>query len=263
MSNLTDKLQTNKINGRKGLIVYLTAGFPDLAATLEAVLAAADAGADVVEIGIPFSDPIADGPVIQKAAAAALKSGVTTAKILALLADIRRHTAVPLAVMTYINTILNYGAEKFIRDFAQAGMDGVIVPDLPLEECALLQDCCREDGVDLIQFIALTTSADRIASVCEQAGGFIYCISSTGVTGVRSVDYSALAPAIGEARKYTDVPVAIGFGIGTPAAARQAARYADAVIVGSAMVECLEQNGPDGVRELVGSIRRELDREDN
>lgn len=261
MSVLAKCILDKKQQGQKGLIVYLTAGFPDAGATVEAVLAAAGAGADVVEIGIPFSDPIADGPIIQQAAAASLAGGTTTAGILEMTRKIRRQTAVPLAIMTYVNTILSYGVSRFVRDFAEAGVNGLIVPDLPLEEADLLVAPCRETGLDLIRFVAPTTGPERIAAICRDAGGFLYCISATGVTGVREMDYSLLAESIGEIRKYSEVPTAIGFGIGSPEAAREAARYADAVIVGSALIRSLGEKGVCGVRELVGAIRKALDGE--
>jgi tryptophan synthase alpha chain len=259
MSRLTDRLTQLQVQGRKGLIVYLTAGYPAMAVTLDAVLAAEAAGADIVEIGIPFSDPIADGPVIQKAATESLRAGATTVKVLELIRQIRRRSTIPLAVMTYVNTILSYGPAEFIRDFKVAGLDGVIVPDLPPEEAGLLQGSCKEQGVDLIAFVAPTSTAERIKTICQTAGGFIYCISSTGVTGVRAVDYRPIAAAIQVVRENTRVPVAIGFGIGGPEAACEAARHADAVIVGSAIIERLGVGGVEAVRELVGSIRRGLD----
>ena len=261
MSLLTDRLGELKKQGRKGLIVYLTAGYPGMDITLEAVLAAAEAGADLVEIGIPFSDPIADGPVIQKAATLALKAGATTAKTLELIRRIRSRSSVPLAVMTYINTILSYGPEEFVRDAKVAGVDGIIVPDLPPEEAGLLAGNCSAGDVALIKFVAPTSTADRIKTICQGAEGFIYCISTTGVTGVRAVDYSAVAAAISQVRANTDLPVAIGFGIGGPEAARAAAEHADAVIIGSAIIEQLTSDGVDGVRRLVGSIRQGLDKE--
>lgn len=261
MSRLGERLAAQKKLNRKGLIVYLTAGYPDMTATAEAVRAAEEAGADVVEIGIPFSDPIADGPVIQQAAAQALRAGFTTAQALELVREIRRQSSIPLAAMTYVNTILSYGPERFAGDFAAAGLDGLIVPDVPLEETEFLQEICQQHKLDLIKFIAPTTTVDRIKRIAVQASGFLYCISTTGVTGVRAVDYRPVLAAIQNARKVTDVPVAIGFGIGSPAAAREAAQYADAVIVGSAVVEKLGSAGVDGVRELVRSIRRELDKE--
>ncbi|MBP2650423.1 MAG: Tryptophan synthase alpha chain [Firmicutes bacterium] len=261
MSALAKRLIERKNKGQKGLIIYLTAGYPDMETTLEAVLAAEEAGADLIEIGIPFSDPIADGPVIQKAATEAIKAGATTAKALDLIKKIRAKSMIPLAAMTYTNTILHYGPAAFMRDFGAAGMNGVIVPDLPLEEADLLAGVCKEQAIDLIQFIAPTSTPERINAVSKVASGFVYCISTTGVTGVQAVNYQPIAAAIEIARKTIDIPVAIGFGIGTPVAARQAAKYADAVIVGSAVVKQVGTIGVTGVKDLVQAIRTELDRE--
>jgi len=261
MSVLAKPLQERIHHGQKGLIVYLTAGYPDMETTFQAVLAAAEAGADLIEIGIPFSDPIADGPVIQKAATEAIRAGATTEKALELIRKIREHTGVPIAAMTYCNTILHYGIKAFMSDFGAAGMNGVIVPDLPLEETDLLLETCKEHAIDLIQFVAPTSTPERIQAVTQVASGFLYCISTTGVTGVQEVDYRPIAAAIETVRTKTRIPAAIGFGIGSPAAARQAARYADAVIVGSAVVSTLGTSGVEGVRKLVRSIRAELDRE--
>ena len=259
MSKLQDKLTARRTAGGKGLIVYITAGYPDLAATRQAVLAAAEAGADIVEIGIPFSDPIADGPVIQHAATAALAGGLKTAAVLALVKELTVSAPIPIALMLYINTILHHGPAAFAADAAAAGVAGLIVPDLPLEEAASLQTVCQANGLDLIHFIAPTSPPDRVARIAAQARGFLYCVSTTGVTGVQAVDYSTLAPLIADARRASDIPVAIGFGIGSPAAAVAAAAHADAVIVGSAVIERLTADGPTGVGHLVASIRRALD----
>ena len=259
MSRITEKFTELKRLNRKGLIVYLSAGYPDYGTTLAAVQAAEAGGADIIEIGIPFSDPMADGPVIQKAATQALAAGATTGQALELIRQIRQTSAIPLAVMTYINSILHYGVEQFVADFRAAGIDGIIVPDLPAEESALLEQPCLQAGLDLIHFVAPTTIGSRIELVCQKASGFVYCISNTGVTGVRDVDYGAIAQVITEVRKATDVPLAIGFGIGTPETARQAAQYADAVIVGSAVITALGESGVDGVRRLTQSIRHGLD----
>jgi tryptophan synthase alpha chain len=261
MSNLSKKLQGLKASGRKGLIVYITAGYPDYAATLETALAMEEEGADVIEIGIPFSDPIADGPVIQHAATLALKAGATTAKSVDLIKEIRQKSKVPLVIMTYVNSILGYGIEKFITSFAKAGINGIIVPDLPIEESGLLEDICRKEGIDLIQLIAPTSTTTRINTICQKASGFLYCVSNTGVTGVRNIDYGQIGSIIKSARQVTDIPMAIGFGIGTPEGAAAAAQYADAVIVGSAILEKLTNEGIYGVRGLVRSIRERLDKE--
>jgi len=261
MSVLADKLKANKAQGRKSLIVYITAGYPDMDTTQAAVLAAEAAGADLVELGIPFSDPIADGPVIQKAAVASLSAGTTTRKTIELVRQIRSQSQIPLAFMTYINLILHYGPEAFARDCREVGVDALIVPDLPPEESEMLQVPCDKYGLDLIAFIAPTSTTERVALACQHASGFIYCVSNTGVTGVRSVDYSAVAPTVELARAVTDLPIAIGFGIGSPETAKEAARYADGVIVGSAVVQLLETKDVSAVKNLIGSIRQELDRE--
>jgi len=262
MSVLADKLHHNKLQGRKSLIIYITAGYPDMDTTLAAVLAAEQSGADLVELGIPFSDPIADGPVIQKAVTASLAGGTTPGTTLELVRKIRSHSSIPLAFMTYINIILNYGTEDFTRDCRVAGIDALIVPDLPPEECGLLKPHCDTYGLNLIQFVTPTGDFSRVSLACNNASGFIYCVSNTGVTGVRTVDYSAVGPTVDMVRAICDIPVAIGFGIGTPAAAREAALYADGVIVGSAVVQLLETKDIPAVKQLISSIRQELDREE-
>lgn len=261
MSNLSAKLQGIKASGCKGLIVYITAGYPDYETTLTTVLAMEQEGADVIEIGIPFSDPIADGPVIQKAATLALKAGATTAKSIELIKGIRKSSAIPLVIMTYVNSILGYGMEKFIASFAKAGINGIIVPDLPIEESELLEDICQKNGIDLIQLIAPTTTKERIHNIGQKAKGFLYCVSNTGVTGVRNIDYGEIGAIIRLARQVTTMPMAIGFGIGTPEGALAAAQYSDAIIVGSAILEKLTNEGVAGVRSLVKSIREKLDEE--
>jgi len=261
VSRIAETFKTLRQSGRKGLIVYITGGYPDFDATLTAVLTAEKAGADLIEIGIPFSDPMADGPVIQKVASYALKTGATTAKAVELVKRIRAKTNIPLLAMTYINPILQYGVQSFMQDFVNAGLDGIIVPDVPSEEAALIEEPCRQAGMDFISFVAPTTNRERIAVICKQASGFIYCVSTTGVTGVREVDYSKIGNAMQIVKEYTDTPMAIGFGIGSPEAARQAAAYGDAVIVGSAVMQKLKDSGINGVRDIVQSIRQGLDEE--
>ena len=262
MSRLADCLRKRKEDGKKSLIVYITAGYPDLETTSRALLAAEAAGADVVEIGIPFSDPIADGPVIQKAATAALAAGTTTRKTLDMIRQFRRKSNIPLAVMTYVNIVLNHGPEAFARDCRNAGIDAMIIPDLPPEESDLLQGPCDANNLELIQFVAPTSTTDRIREISRTAAGFIYCVSNTGVTGVRSVDFSEASPSVHLIRQISDVPVAIGFGIGTPDAAREAARHADAVIVGSAVVQLLPERDLEGMKTLISALRQSLDKED-
>ncbi|MEN6566474.1 MAG: tryptophan synthase subunit alpha [Veillonellales bacterium] len=259
MSRITENFQGIIEQQRKGLIIYLTAGCPDYAATLAAVRAAEQAGADLIEIGMPFSDPMADGPMIQKASTIALQGGATTEKTRRLIEKIRQESSIPLVVMTYINTILHFGVEHFTQAFAAAGIDGIIVPDLPAEEAAILEQPCRQADIDLIQFLAPTTTDERVAAICRQAGGFIYCVSHTGVTGVQQVDYSQIAAVMAKARRQTQVPLAIGFGIGDGKTACQAAEYADGVIIGSAVMQRLMEQGVDAVRQFVASLRSALD----
>lgn len=197
--------------------------------------------------------------MIQQAASLALKGGTTTAGVLSLVADIRRAAPQPLVLMTYVNPVLQYGVAAFALDARQAGADGLIVPDLPLEESGLLAAPCRQEGLDLVPFVAPTTTADRLASICRDAAGFIYCVSRTGVTGAHAVDYRTLRPLIEAVRRQTDIPMAIGFGIASPAAARQAAQEADAVIVGSAVMEQVLAQGPAVVPKVVALLRQALD----
>lgn len=261
MSRIAERLQQVRAAGRKGLVIYITGGCPNLAATVEAVLAAERAGADVVEIGIPFSDPMADGPVIQQAASLALANGASVEGILDVVRQIRTQSEIPLALMTYVNPVLQYDADKFVKTAKAAGVDGLIIPDLPIEESREMLAVCREQDVNLVQFVAPTTTLERLGPTCAAANGFIYCISNTGVTGARAdIDYSALAPLITEVRTRSDVPTAIGFGIGSPAAAYSAAQYADAVIVGSAVVDIILHDGVQAIESFITTIRQALDK---
>lgn len=261
MSKIAEKLSSVKAAGRKSLIIYLTAGYPDYSTTLQVVKALETAGADLIEIGLPFSDPMADGPIIQHAATQALAAGATTGKALELVSRLKQEITIPLAVMTYYNIVLQYGVDKFAGDFAKAGVSGLIIPDLPMEEAGVVEPACCKAGIDLIKFVAPTTTPARLKNICQQASGFLYCISSTGVTGVRQIDYSQLAPLVDAVRQETDIPLALGFGIGSPEAACQAAQHADAVIVGSAIMERLMKEGVTSVQEFTNLLRQALDRE--
>lgn len=229
-------------NKKKCFIPFVTAGDPDLAVTKELILAMASAGADIIEIGIPFSDPVAEGEVIQRANVRALNAGTTTDRLFEMLAEVRQLTQIPLVFLTYVNPIFIYGTEKFMEKCRQTGIDGVIVPDLPYEEKNELLACCKAYGVDLISLIA-PTSDDRIQMIAREAMGYIYVVSSMGVTGVRSNITTDIGAIVSRIREVTDISVAVGFGIATPEQAEKMAALSDGAIVGSAIVKLVEQYG--------------------
>ena len=241
----------------KAFIPFITCGDPDLETTKNAVLAAAGNGADLIELGIPFSDPTAEGPVIQEANIRALSGGVTTDQIFDLVKDLRKQTDVPMVFMTYANVVFSYGTDRFLKKAAEAGIDGLILPDLPFEEKEEFFPACRKHGISLVSLIA-PTSENRIAMIAKEAEGFIYLVSSLGVTGTRSEITTDLASIISVIRENTDVPVAIGFGISTPEMAAKMAGYADGAIVGSAIIKLLAKYGKDApsyIGEFVRSMK--------
>ena len=246
----------------KAFIAFLTCGDPDLETTAAAVRAAAANGADLIELGIPFSDPTAEGPVIQGASLRALRGGATTDKIFSLVRELRRDVEIPMVFMTYANVVFSYGAERFISACREVGIDGLILPDLPFEEKEEFLPLCRQYGVDLISLIA-PTSEGRIAMIAREAEGFVYIVSSLGVTGARQEITTDLASIVQVVRQNTSVPCAIGFGISTPEQAREMAQTADGVIVGSAIVKLMEQYGreaPRYVGEYVRAMKEAVER---
>jgi tryptophan synthase alpha chain len=230
---------------KKGLIIYITAGDPDLETTEKLVYTIAEAGADIIELGIPFSDPLADGVTIQQASQRALEKNTNIPKILATVKKIRKKIFIPLALMTYYNPVYCYGLERFTRDSQKAGVDGFIVPDLPLEEGEELRNIINKSGLALIFFLAPNSTLERIKVVAQKAQGFIYCISVTGVTGIRENFTPQILEMIEKIRFYTDIPLAIGFGISSPEQAQKIVKYADAIIVGSAIVKLIENSQKD------------------
>ena len=241
----------------KAFVAFITCGDPDLETTAAAVRAAVAGGADLIELGIPFSDPTAEGPVIQGANIRALAGGVTTDKIFDLVRCLRQDVKIPLVFMTYANVVFSYGAERFIGTCRDIGIDGLILPDLPFEEKGEFAPLCREHGVDLISLIA-PTSEGRISMIAREAAGFLYIVSSLGVTGVRGEITTDLGAIVDVVRKSTDVPCAIGFGISTPEQAAKMASVADGVIVGSAIIKILEKYGKDAppyVEEYVRGMK--------
>ncbi len=258
-TRLEAKMEALRQAGRKALFIYITAGATGLEETIEAVRGAEAAGADVIELGLPFSDPMADGPVIQASSVSALKHGMTTAKEIELVKKLRTFTDIPLIGMGYINTMLHYGFEKYAQDFQAAGLDGFIVPDVPHEESADMRAACEKAGLHYAEFITPGTTEKRMEKTCEKATGFIYCVSNNGVTGVKKIDYSVIGKVCEKAKKLTKTPLAVGFGIGSPEAAVAAAEHADAVICGSAVVSRLLEGKKDEAFALIHSMREALD----
>ena len=246
----------NAFANGKAFIPFITCGDPDADTTVRAVHEAVRNGADLVELGIPFSDPTAEGPVIQSANYRALKGGITTDKVFDIVRELRRDIDVPMVFMTYANVVFSYGAEKFISTCHDIGIDGLILPDLPFEEKDEFLPYCRKYGVDLVSMIA-PTSEDRIAMIAREAEGFLYVVSSLGVTGTRSEITTDLASIIKAVRRNTDIPCAIGFGISTPEQARKMSEIADGVIVGSAIVKLLAQYGTESPAHI-GSYGRSM-----
>ena len=249
MSRISDAFSKGK-----AFIPFITAGDPDLIITEKLVPAMAEAGADLIELGIPFSDPVAEGVVIQEADQRALASGTTADKIFDSVKRIRTKTDVPLAFMTYINPIFVYGSERFIKNAAECGIDALIVPDLPFEEKNELHPICRKYGMDLISLIA-PTSKERIETIASEAEGFVYCISSMGVTGVRKEITADIGEMVSLVRKASKIPCAIGFGISTPEQAMELSKSADGIIVGSAIVKLAAKYGTDCVKPVCDYIR--------
>lgn len=241
----------------KAFIPFITCGDPSLMVTEELVYAMEEAGADLIELGIPFSDPTAEGPVIQAANIRALSGGVTTDKVFEMVEKIRKKTSVPKVFMTYANVVFSYGTEKFCRRAAETGMDGLILPDVPFEEKEEFASVCRRYGLDLISLIA-PTSHERIARIAKEAEGFVYCVSSLGVTGVRQEITTDVGEMVKMVKAQKDIPCAVGFGISTPEQAEKMASQADGVIVGSAIVKLCETYGENCVpyvREYVKKMK--------
>lgn len=236
MSRLAGTFTSLRDNGQQALIIYLMAGDPSLEDTEALVLQLEKSGADIIELGVPFSDPIADGPVIQQAAQRALNNGTSLLKILELVTQLRAKTQIPLVLMTYYNQIHSMGEEVFCQTASRAGVDGVIVPDMPPEEATILQPPAKREGLDIIFLLAPTSTPTRRAFVARQSEGFVYYVSLTGITGAKITDMGNVRQMVTKIRREGKKPVAVGFGIATPEDAAQVAGFADGVIVGSAVV---------------------------
>jgi tryptophan synthase alpha chain len=263
VQRIADLFAGARNEGRAALMPYLTLGYPTPEMSLTLVKAAVEGGADMLELGIPFSDPLADGPTIQRASSIALRQGMTVTRCLAMAHDLRRQgVEVPFTLMGYYNPILAYGEARFCRECRETGIDGLIVPDLPPEEGATLESACRQQGLALIYLIAPTSTPGRIRLLAERSQGFVYLVSVTGVTGARDSLAPGLADFVRRVRKATDKPLAVGFGISGPEQAAQVASLADGVIVGSAFIRA--GGGPgaeEKVRILTTSLRQAMHRD--
>ena len=243
MGRIKETFERLQVQKEKGLIPFLTAGDPDLATSERLIHSLVENGADLIELGVPFSDPMADGPTIQEASQRALAAGTTLAGILDMVERVRLHTNVPIILMGYFNPIFHFGIEEFAARAATAGVDGLLIVDLPFEETAELRVPLRRFGIDLIALVAPTSSGQRMLRLAEAGEGFLYYVSMTGVTGSRQIDPRAIEQKVKELKKVSPVPVAVGFGISSPADAAAVGRFADAVVVGSALVKMVAACG--------------------
>lgn len=258
MSRIEERFSQLNNERRKGFIPFVTAGDPDLATSLSIILKLAELGADVIELGVPFSDPMADGPTIQRSSQRSLERGTHLQDVIDLAAEFRRSSEVPLVLFSYLNPILRYGVERFSKASANAGVDGVLFTDVIDDEAAKLSARFAADGVDLISLIAPTTSDERLARICENSRGFIYAVSRAGVTGARDTISGTAETLVARARAMTGLPIAVGFGISTREQVADVWRYADAAVVGSAIVAEIEEHPEDAVKAVDSFVRRLL-----
>ena len=250
MNRIEKKFQDLRQQNLRAFMPYLCAGDPTPQLTTELLLTLEAAGADLIELGVPFSDPIADGPTIQRASERALQYRISLLQILDMVRELRHKTEIPIALMSYYNPIFRMGEEQFCEAAREAGVDGVIVPDLPVEEAQPLLDVAPGYGLSTIFLVAPTSPPARMKSIATVSTGFIYCVSLTGVTGARKALSAEVAPMIAELRKHTDKPLSVGFGVSTPEHAGQVAEVADGVIVGSAIVNVIEEHKDDETKLL-------------
>ena len=259
MTPISRCFESLRVQGNCALIPFITAGDPDLQITAKALQVLDAAGADIIELGIPYSDPLADGPVVQAAATRALQRGIRLEQVLAMVAEISPKLRSPISLFTYYNPILNRGIEPFLQQLTQAGVAGLVVPDLPLEEAAGLLQPAAKVGIDVTLLVAPTSSADRIEAIAQQSQGFIYLVSVTGVTGMRSEVGQRVQELLQQLRQVTDKPIGVGFGISQPEQARQVKQWgADAVIVGSAFVKRLADGTPEQGLQAIAEFCQSL-----
>lgn len=255
MSRIAAKFKQMKVTGRKGFIPFVSAGDPDLETSEKIVLKLAELGADIIELGVPFSDPMADGPTIQRSSMRALENGTTLIRILEMVKNIREQSDVPIVLFSYLNPLLRYGIEELSRDAAAAGVDGILITDVVDSEAHDIAKILNANDINMISLIAPTTSDERLNTICDNASGFIYAVSRAGVTGARSETSSAAENLVKRARRFTDLPIAVGFGISTSEQIEDVWRYADAAVVGSAIVAEIEKAGGDAVERVEDFVR--------
>ncbi|NLO21525.1 MAG: tryptophan synthase subunit alpha [Syntrophomonadaceae bacterium] len=258
ISRIADTFVANKQAGRKSLIVYISAGDPSLKATASLVKQLSAAGADIIELGVPFSDPVADGPVIQAASYRALAAGASLSKIIQMASALRKETQIPMVLMSYYNPLLRYGLANLAADMDKAGVDGLIVPDLPWEESQPLREALARYQLAGIPLIAPNTPVPRLIRIAASASGFIYCVSLTGVTGIRQNITTGIQEYMERVRAVSDLPIGVGFGIGSPEQASSMAPFCDGIIVGSAVVHTLYEEGEAAVIKLVKRLKQAI-----
>ena len=262
MTRITKRFEALQEKGEKALVPFFFAGDPDIETTYKLVLELEKAGADIIDLGIPYTDPLADGPTNQAAAARALKNNINLSDILGLVKRLRKVTKVPIAFLMYFNCVMQYGVERFLKDCVNAGVDGLVVPDLPYEERIIYADVFARYDVDIIPLVT-PVSGSRIKNIVENSSGFIYCVTSAGTTGVRDKFTTNFDQFLGEVRRYTSTPRLLGFGISTPAQARELKRFCEGVIVGSAIVKRMDTDGSKedmikSVCDFVSSLKQAL-----
>lgn len=260
MSRIKKRFEQLKAEGAKAFIPYIMAGDPSLDATKELVKTLEASGADIIELGVPFTDPLADGPTIQRAAERAIINKVTLKDVLSLVSEVRKTSGIPLILMTYYNPIYKFGLERFIDEAKSVGVDGLIIPDLPPDEADEIQKSARANDIDVIFMLAPTSTPDRIKTVAKSSAGFVYYVSLTGITGSKLTVSDELKQSISVVKQLTSTPVAVGFGVSTPDEAKTVSAIADGVIVGSAIVKLICEFGPESeeLKDYLKSIRKAI-----
>ena len=259
MPSISERFAERRGEGRATLVPYVTSGFPSRSATADVLARLAEAGGDVLELGIPFSDPLADGPTIQDSTFRALEGGMSVAGTLEVLAEFRRASDTPIVLFSYLNPIVRYGLEAFLADAEEAGAQGLLLTDVPTGADPQIEEAILASPLDLIRLIAPTTQPDRAAAIAKKGQGFLYYISRTGVTGAREALAEDLEAEVRALREVVELPVAVGFGISTPEQAALVSNVADGVIVGSALIRALDEGGPEGARVFLAALRSAMD----